>query len=141
MWVNFKKMPLILKFLTVHALACLFFLLSSVFPHISSILEGRTITLIEWWTSGAGLLATLFGTLLPFSGFLFLKRAAISRFFYLNSMLIAFYSPAFFMDGSKYPLGYYFSSLLIVLLIGGYLYFGKTSKAYFSPEENLETPA
>jgi len=134
-------MPLILKFLTVHAVACLFFLVSSIFPHNSFSVEGATVTYLEWWSSGAGMLATIFGTLLPLSGYLFLKRASIARLFYLSSMLIAFYSPAFFIAGSRYPVGYYISGLLVVLLIGGYLYLGKTARAYFTRQGRQESPA
>jgi len=141
LWKNFKEMPLILKFLTVHAVACLFFIVSSIFPHNSFSVEGSTVSYFEWWSSGAGTLATIFGTLFPLSGYLLLKRASIARVFYLSSMLIAFYSPVLFIEGSKYPGGYYISSLLLVLLLAGYLYLGKTAKAYFSSEGSLKATA
>ena len=141
LWKNFKEMPLILKFLTVHAVGCLFFLVSSIFPHNSFSVEGTTVTYFEWWSSGAGMLATIFGTLLPLSGYLLLKRASIARLFYLSSMLIAFYSPVLFLEGSKYPGGYYVSSILLVLLLAGYLYLGKTAKAYFSSKGSLKATA
>lgn len=141
LWENFKKMPLILKFLTIHALACLFFLVSSIFPHNSFSVEGRAVSFLEWWTSGAGMLASIFGILLPLSGFLLIKRAPLARLFYLSSMFIGFFSPMFFLDGSKYPSVYYLSSLAIVLLIAGYLFFGKTSKEYFTSKEGLHASA
>ena len=138
LWTNFKRMPLILKFLTVHALACLFFFLSSAFPHNLFSVDGRSISFSEWWNTGAGISGSILGTFLPLSGYLFLKRAKLARPFYLGSMLMAFYSPLLFFYGSKYPPGYYFSSLMIVLFLGGYLYIGRTAKDYFASNNDLK---
>jgi hypothetical protein len=108
MWSNFSAMPGFLKFLTAHAFGMSVLLVASVIPHGSFVLHGRPVSYAEWWSSGAGPLASFLGIILPISGFLLLRRNPLARIAYLTSIGIAmirsrplqrsayFYSPSGF---------------------------------------------
>ena|SRR5882724_10701383 len=89
MWSNFSAMPGFLKFLTAHAFGMSVLLVASVIPHGSFVLHGRPVSYAEWWSSGAGPLASFLGIILPISGFLLLRRNPLARIAYLTSIGIA----------------------------------------------------
>jgi hypothetical protein len=82
-------MPALLKYITAHAFACVVFLIASVVPHHSFAISGRSVSYAEWWSSGAGALASLLGVILPISGYLLLSRHPKARITYLVSVSIS----------------------------------------------------
>ena len=89
MWANFSAMPSLLKFLTAHSLASFVLLVASVVPNSSFAIDGHPVSYSEWWSSGAGPLASLLGVILPISGYLLLKGHPMARVTYLASISIA----------------------------------------------------
>ena len=132
MWLNFKSMPVVLKFLTFHALACCFFLVGSIVPHNSFSMDGKTVSYAVWWSLGVGAVASVIGIILPLAGFLLLKKYSYARPTYIAALVIAFISPAGFVSFSNYGFDYYAPSFVLVLAISAYLYFRKPVKEYFA---------
>ena len=129
MWENFKSMPTLLKFLTAHAIACIFFLIGSVFPHDSYVIHGRPVTHAEWWSSGVGVYGSVLGVLMASAGVLLVLRHPFSRPFYLGIFSLGMTTP-YFLFGEHWSSLF---SLLVAGLIGAYLYLNTAVKAYFSP--------
>lgn len=84
-------MPFLLKFLTVHSLFCSVFLLVSVIPLESYVVNELEVGFDTWWTSGAAYGAVTIGTTLPISGWLMLKRHRYCRAIYLVSFFYRFH--------------------------------------------------
>ena len=65
MWASFKEMPMPLRFITGHAIACVFLLFGSIIPHGSFAIDGRPVSYAVWWSSGAGPYASFLGVIMP----------------------------------------------------------------------------
>jgi hypothetical protein len=134
MWANFSAMPGLLKFLTAHSLAAIVLLVVSVVPHDSFFIDGRHVSYSEWWSSGAGPLASLLGILLPISGYLFLTRHRTARVTYLTTASVALVCP-------YVAHGHPVSAALGVLMVAfgaWYLYRRPTVVAYFASNNRFE---
>ncbi len=137
MWQNFKSMPLILKFLTIHALACIAFLIFSIIPHDSFIINGENVTYSKWWGSGVGVYASMLGTLTAVAGYLLVTKKKYSRQIYLGILSLALIAPYL-------KFGEYYSALFgvsIVLMISAYLFLKASVKEYFAPNKALQSDA
>jgi hypothetical protein len=140
-WPNFKSMPLVLKFLTIHALGSAILLIVSVIPHDSFSIDGTHVSYAEWWSSGAGIGASVTGLILPITGYLLLTKHPYARPSYVAALIIAFLSPIFMANSSKYGLEYFAPSLVLVLAISAYLYLPKSVKVYFASNQRFEADA
>ena len=137
-------MPLLLKLLTAHALSCIIFLIGSVAPHDSFSVNGHVVTYAEWWSSGAGVYASLVGIALPVCAWLLLKRARHVRAVYFSALSIGLISPYLLMEqlqnsGERYVLAAF--GALIAVLIVWYLYAKKSVQSYFASNMALQPTA
>jgi len=80
---NFISMPIILKFITGHAIACFMLFIGSVIPHDSFNINGQSVTYYEWWASGAGIGASSIGLLFSFAAWHILNKSKYSRHIYI----------------------------------------------------------
>lgn len=128
MWINFKNMPVILKILTVHALACFLGLIFSVVPHGSFSIDGHIATYREWWSSGNGVRLSVVGIILPTSGYFMLKRITVSRVVYLGALTLAL----ILSDSTGLV-----PSMIFVLIVAAYLYIRKPVEEYFTSNKIL----
>ena len=83
MWENFKSMPMVLKFLTFHALMCFSLFLVAIIPRDYFVLDGRHVSYGEWWSSGVGPLIAAVGLAMAMAGVLFLAKRSFGRLIYL----------------------------------------------------------
>ena len=137
MWENFKSMPLILKFLTAHAIACAGFLVGSVIPHNSFLINGRSVTYVEWWSSGTGVYASVLGMLMAIAGFLLVTKNPFSRQIYLGVLSLGLVTP-YFLFGEHWSSLF---SLVIVIMIAAYLLLKGSVKEYFAPNKRMQSDA
>jgi hypothetical protein len=132
---NFKSMPIFMKFITAHALSCVVFLLGSVIPHRAFSISGRPVTLQEWWSTGAGLYASLIGIILPFGALLFLQRSCYARPYYIGALTFGLIIPyLLFKQVLGFDFGYELAAVgaVTVAAVSWYLYGKKTVKYYFT---------
>ena len=128
MWANFKSMPRFLKFLTAQAGSCFVFFVCSVVPNHSFSVDGHIVTYSQWWSSGAGPLASSLGVIGPFVAWLLLQKSQHARAWYLGFLALGFVAPYPFLG----PLAY---GLLGVLVAGAgafYLYRWQSVQVYFT---------
>jgi hypothetical protein len=128
MWSNFKAMPLLMKWVTAHALLCFGLLISSLVPHDSFSIDGHHVSYSEWWSSGAGPFASLLGVIMPFAAYLLLVRARCARITYLAALSIGLILP--YIYWRQFGLASF--GMFVIGLIGWYLYGKKTVQKYFS---------
>jgi hypothetical protein len=128
MWVSFKEMPTPLKFITGHAIACIFLLLGSVIPHDSFSMYGQPVSYAVWWSSGAGLYASFLGAIMPVTAYLMLKRLSRARIIYLVALSIAIVAPYLYWGQLQYAA----IDMVVVGLFGWYLYGAKSVQRYFT---------
>jgi hypothetical protein len=134
MWSNFSAMPGFLKFLTAYAFGMSVLLFASVIPHGSFVIHGRPVSYAEWWSSGAGPLASFLGIILPISGFLLLRRNPLARVIYLTSIGIAMI--AYYLIHPE-PASAAFGILLFAFGVW-YLYRRPAVVAYFAPDRRMD---
>ena len=79
MWANFSSMPKLLKLLTANAAFCFVFFAMSVIPNGSLSIQGRHVGYAEWWSSGAGVLASLIGLVGPFVAWALASKQPYAR--------------------------------------------------------------
>ena len=128
MWKNFKSMPLVLKFLTVHGLLCFMAFAFSIIPNHSLSIDEQPVTYAQWWASGVGVFASIVGLLLPLSAWLILRKSSIARPMYLACLTFALGVPYLFF-WRRY--GNAFAGVLFVALITLYLYKRNPVLVYF----------
>jgi hypothetical protein len=130
-------MPLILKFLTFHAILAILAILALgatiPLPYGSFNIDGKIVTYIEFWSSGAGFICLLIGIGFPISGYLFLKKHQFSRQFYLTIWfaLIILQAVMQYFD-NKNSVDTFLVGFILTLLIGVYLFWSKSVQIYFS---------
>ena len=127
MWNNFKRMPVILKFLTAHAIACIVFFIGSVIPHDGFSINNQPVTYEEWWSSGMGVFASLVGISMPLTAWQLLNRTHYSRIIYMAAIFSVMVLPYIYIG--QYNLALF--GLLFVAIIYWYLYIKESTKAYF----------
>jgi hypothetical protein len=122
-------MPILLKFLTAHALACFAFLVVSVIPSNAFAINGRHVSYAVWWSSGAGAFASLLGLAGLGVGVLLLSKWRHARIAYLGFLALAMVVP--------YPVvghpGLALVGLAVVGAVALYLYRKRTTQCYFAP--------
>lgn len=130
MWKNFDSMPKLLKFLTAHAMFCIAFLICSVIPQSGFSINGNEVTFSQWWSSGAGVFASLLGIAGPLVAYGFLTKSRHSRPAYAGFLMLAFVLTPIFMrmDPIYIPVG-----VLVVVLGVVCLYKLPSMRMYFTP--------
>ncbi len=129
MYKSYKTMPSFLRFIIVHALACILFFIAAVIPGIPISVYGEQITSSEIWSSGYGLKVCFVGLALPMCAILLLKRKSYSRQIYvfvLGLILIGSYDVVENMSLVIF-------GLIITSSITGYLYASKAVRSVFIP--------
>jgi len=129
MWGNFNGMPKLLKFLTAHAAFCFVFFAMSVIPNNSFPIQGRHVGYAEWWSSGAGVFASLIGVAGPFAAWALVSKQPYARTAYLGFLALAFVAPCPLFGMLAYAL----PGLLVVGAGAFYLYKWQSVQAYFVP--------
>lgn len=128
MWKNFCSMPKLLKFLVAHSALCFVFFAASVIPNDSFSIQGRHVSQAEWWSSGAGVFASLIGLAGPFAAWAMASKQSYARATYLAFLGLGFVAPCVFLGMLAYVL-----PGLIVMGIGAlYLYKWRSVQRYFS---------
>lgn len=132
LWKNFREMPWLLRLLTMQALIMVFFLVGSIFPVWSFGISGKSVTYEEWWSSGAGIFASVIGILFPISGYLLLNKNKYARPVYIGSIILMFLCQvAVFGLGDQSLLSVFIVILIVVCLFSAYLYLSKSVKEFF----------
>ncbi|WP_299599701.1 hypothetical protein [uncultured Microbulbifer sp.] len=127
MYQAFSEMPTLLKFLTAHALVCIYLLLAVFVPGIPISFNGVAMGTAELWESGLAISTALVGLLMPVSAVLFLWRWKYSRQTY--SVLLAAVMIIPFALMRQVPSIIFGACLTAVIL--GYLFFNSGVRAYF----------
>ena len=129
MYSAFKEMPMLLKFLTAHALVCLVFFFAAVIPGIPITFNGEVMESQELWGKGVGLPTAAVGLVFPFCGILMLRKWAYAR----QAYLLVFFSVMVVPYLIWKELPSLIIGLVISVAIAAYLYKEKKACAYFSP--------
>ena len=137
MYESFKKMPTILKFLTLHALVSILLVFAVVIPGIPIAVNGQQMSYSELWSSGFGIFGVFLGLAFPLCGWLLLKRAANARLVYLVMLTIALISPYIFSQDIAAAI----FGIVITGLVAGYLYITPSVRAYFASNKALQPTA
>ena len=128
MWKNFKSMPLILKFLTVHGFMCSMAFVFSIIPTHSLSIDGQPVTYAQWWASGVGAFAAIVGLSLPLAAWLMLRKSSIARPMYLACLTFALVLP-YLVFWRSY--GTAAGGIMFVVLAALYLYKRQPVLVYF----------
>lgn len=138
LWRNFHDMPWLLRLLTIQALIMVLFLVGSILPVWSFGIDGRFVTYEEWWSSGAGIFASIMGILFPISGYLFLDKNKYARPVYVGSIILMFLCHvAVFGLGDQSILALLIVVLIVVCLFAAYLYLSKSVNVYFADNKEF----
>lgn len=132
MWANFTDMPKLLKFLTVQAAVCFVFFIMSVIPKDAFSIQGRHVGYAEWWSSGAGVFASLIGVIGPFVAWALMSKKSYARAGYLAFLAVASIAPYPFFG----MLGYALPGLLVVGAGAIYMYRWQSVQVYFAPNQS-----
>ncbi|SCZ54426.1 hypothetical protein SAMN03097708_00968 [Thiohalomonas denitrificans] len=127
MYQAFKDMPPFLKFLTVHALACIFIFLAVVIPGVPITFEGEVMESSDLWTRGLGLPTAFIGLAMPVAGGLFLKRWRYSRQLYAGLMVSVLVAPYVIWQQLLPAVFGVITSCAII----AYLFINQKARAYF----------
>lgn len=139
LWNNFNKMPSLLKFLTAHALISSAFFIFSVIPVIPVFSFGISSKQVNYWSSGAGISASIAGIVLPISGYMLLNRNKYARLIYITSIVFACILCPLLIFGLH---GESIISLVLVIvaiigIFSAYLYLNKSVKSYFTSSDKV----
>jgi len=135
MWQSFRSMPLLLKFLTFHALACCVFFVGVVVPNDSFKVDGRAIPFDELWSSGLAFFVAFVGLALPLAGVLLLRRASLARHFYIGVLVIGAVMPCLFMRDYVFAA----MSVAVIGLLAWYVFDSPSAQAYFASNTSFES--
>jgi len=119
-------MPVLLKLMTGHALVCVILFIVSVLPYDSYGIDGRKVSQGEWWSSGAGPLASLIGLGGFAAGWAFLRKANYARQLYLAFLTSGFVVPYPFIGEAWFSL----IGILVVAAAGVYLFKNRAVASY-----------
>lgn len=134
---EFKQMPLLLKFFTVHALACFLFLIAALIPGIPFNYNGEVISFTEIWSSGVGIFTVYVGLVMPFCGWLMLNRKAYSRIIYLFVLASVLIVPYIYWSEK----GGIIFGVVLTTLIAAYMYGMPSVRIYFASNKALQPTA
>jgi hypothetical protein len=129
---NFNKMPTLLKFLTAHALA-MSAALFSVIPVFSFGIGNKPVSYAEWWSSGAGISASIIGIVLPISGYMLLDRNKHARIVYIGSIVFSCFLCPLLIFGlhDVFTMSNISVVASTICIFSVYLYLNKSVKSYF----------
>ncbi|WP_125903110.1 hypothetical protein [Luteibacter rhizovicinus] len=134
--VNFKRMPVFLKLLTLFSVMSVFLVIATIIPG-GAVVGQKKVGLGEWWSNGSGIVLAVAIGLFVASGVAILKRLHRSRALYLCSWIIL-YLAVFIIElinKVSYSSDQYVSDLLFgalqLIVFALYLYFSKGVKNYF----------
>lgn len=126
-------MPILLKFLSAHALGCIVFVFASIFPFASFRIHDRYVTHSEWWSSGIGAYVSMFGTLMAIAGYLLVSRQRFSRHVYTAVVLLGLVAPSLKLGE---PVAAIFG-VAVTLVVAAYLFLKASVKKYFASDKRL----
>jgi hypothetical protein len=134
---NFKRMPFILKILTMAVLAPVAFVVNTLFPNASIVAFGQHVTASDWWSSGVGFVTLLMGLFAGWAGLLLLQRARHAREVYVVLLIGMPVSAAFLahLRGQPVPIPLPVSLAgngVVIALVAFYLFRNKDVCAYFA---------
>jgi hypothetical protein len=138
---NFKQMTMLLKLLTLSAIAPLLFAANSMFPNTVLVVFGKSIASSTWWASGAGSVALFVAILTSCSAVLMLRRARYARLTYIFALVATTVSVPFVAHVTETHESTFVSTSLAVdcvltALIAIYLYSSRSVQAYFAPRNS-----
>ena len=128
MVAEFKEMPGILKFATVHAFGCVLFAVFYIIPGVPISVNGREMYSEELWVDGTGIFLLLIGTIMPVCGWLMLKRHRLSRAIYLTVLTSVMVGPYVY----NWDVSLFSAGIVFVVFAAWYLYGYRKSKVYFA---------
>ncbi|GAA0248765.1 hypothetical protein GCM10009126_12800 [Rhodanobacter caeni] len=85
-----------------------------------------------WWSSGAGVLASLLGIVGPFAAWALASKRPYARAVYLGFLALAFVAPCPFFG----MLAYVLPGLLVVGVGAFYMYKWQSVQVYFAPNQS-----
>jgi hypothetical protein len=126
-------MPTLLKFLVAHALAMSVAFIFSVIPVFTFEIGKKPVSYAEWWSSGAGISASIIGIVLPISGYILLNRNKHARIIYIGSIVFScFLCPLLIFGLHDESIVSNISVIVaIISIFSAYLYLNKSVKSYF----------
>ncbi|WP_441004584.1 hypothetical protein [Pseudocolwellia agarivorans] len=127
---NFKSMPPMLQFITLHGVFCFLFFLLAVIPgfDLNFTYKGQPMGFDEIWQNDLGIHLILIGLFFPISAVLLLKKWQYCRQFYSFGILTVFIVQN--TDSGSFI--YLFFALIIPIVLIVYLYKHDKVKVYFS---------
>lgn len=128
MYHAFQEMPMLLKFITAHALFCFVFFLAVVIPGIPITVDGEVMESSELWSEGLGLPTAAVGLAMPIAGVLILKRWHYSRQFYALILVSVLVAP--YLVWQQIVLALF--GVVLSCAIISYLFINRKARAYFS---------
>ncbi len=120
-------MPLLLKFLTFHAIACFVFFVGVAVPNASFKLNGRAVPYDELWSSGLAFFLVFVGLAMPLAGVLLLRRTSAARHVYIFILSTGSVLPYLFMRDYVFAV----VSAVVIALIAWYVFGNAGVQAYF----------
>ena len=135
MWQAFRSMPLLLKFLTFHAVVCFVFFVGVAVPNDLFKLNGRAVPYDEPWSSGLAFFVGFVGLAMPLAGVLLLRRTSAARHVYLFILSIGSVLPYLFMRDYVFA----GASVVVIALIAWYVFGNAAVQAYFASNTSLES--
>ena len=125
---SFFNMPLMLRFITAHAILCFAFFIAVLIPGIPFQIDGKVVSKNEVWASGIGASVVILGLLMPTTGILLLKRWRYSRELYSTILGVTLILPyAIWSD----LIGMVFG-IVMTIVISCYLFINKNVRAYLA---------
>ncbi|WP_394173648.1 hypothetical protein [Thalassotalea litorea] len=126
----FKDMPIVLKFITAHALICSCFALVAIVPGIPVEINGVRMESQGIWEKDWGIPLVATGLALPIIGLLFLNRWKYSRQIYAVALFGVFF--LLNMTSLIQKPAYLLFPLIVVGVLTSYLFLNKKVRDYFN---------
>jgi len=133
---SFKQMPFLLKFLALLGCSGIFFIIGPFFPFAKFQIEGRTVSINEFWSSGVAIGFIVTGVLLLISGIKTINKNHMGRFYFLIAFVSAYLNPHAIMNGYLFDQNYLFGLFVPIGFFSWYLYMKKSVRIYFFDAEH-----
>lgn len=134
---KFKEMPIMLKFITAHALACVLFLVAALVPGIPFYFNGKEMTFSEVWYSGIGVFTIYVSIAMPVCGVLILKRVSNARVIYLAVLCSVLIVPYIYWKNTE---GIIFG-VATACFIAAYMFGMPSARNYFASNKSFKSDA
>lgn len=131
MWRNFCEMPLMMKFMILHALIFGVGGILSILPILNYSIGGSVVTYSEWWSTGTGFQFIFIALAIGYAALKLLKRNRLGRIVYLSALsIVLFLNVIFSVDQlSEFSMG--IGYLLFLCALYWYLFKKESVVAYF----------